>query len=313
MRQSRSALSRFSSAVVAPTTPTTKTYSLVLDDLTTRWYANKDQRFKIDGTINGITFTTGYIEIDNDSTIYSVTAMATEIQNQLISWAGYESATVSGASTEGGDKYTFTIVCNDVSASLSFNSSSRWYPTISLAEAVTQQGVATVVGVSYQGSVTALGFDDVTTDTAGNSVTLDAGGLYLSHSAASGWTAGAVNGNTVDFTKNATGYLASLSVASGAGSVATYNNGVDAVAGNAEIHTVTASPITPTGGTYVVGGNTTNYNASASVAGWTFDRALSVGFMTATTTSNTNVSDTALAPSGANLTGPEIPHSLTAS
>jgi len=90
---------------------------------------------------------------------------------------------------------------------------------------VTMQGVDATQATS---EVTASGNDDTTTDTAGNSVSLDSEGVFIGFSAASGWTAMSIS-NPSMFTADSAGALEAPSLASGNGSVFG-TSGLDAVA-----------------------------------------------------------------------------------
>ena len=90
---------------------------------------------------------------------------------------------------------------------------------------VTTQGADATQATS---EVMANGNDDTTTDTAGNSVSLDSGGVFIGFSAASGWTATSIS-NPSMFTADSAGALEAPSLASGNGSVLG-TPGVDSVA-----------------------------------------------------------------------------------
>lgn len=173
---------------------------------------------------------------------------------------------------------------------------------IDLVEAVTQQGVD-----DYAGSVEVVEIGvswstpaDTSVDSNGNSATADGAGGVSSVSAASGWTHTGTSGVFATFACDTVG-LKNTTLVSGEGSINVLS-GQDAVAGEYEIHTITPSR-TPTGGTAVIGGSSTAYNATPSVAGWSFNQALSAGVVTATADAVGVRSDTALAPDGINLTG----------
>lgn len=166
---------------------------------------------------------------------------------------------------------------------------------IKLTEDVTQPYVAaTSPQITLSANVTEG--EGAVTDSEGNSVTVNFGNP--SASPASGWTSSGST-NPATFTRDMTGLLGSTpSVVSGSGAVDSFVDGSD---GTAEIHTISA-PINPGGGTWVCGGVETAYNATPVVSGWSFDRALSDGMVTATADAVEERSDTALAPNGTNLT-----------
>lgn len=118
---------------------------------------------------------------------------------------------------------------------------------IRITETVNQQGVADDPGDQASVEITASGENDTTTDTAGNSVTLDGTGTFLSNSPGAGWSV-IGNGNPSTFQKDDAGAV-SVSLASGGGSVNQTNAGGDPAAGSPEIHTITPSAA-PTGGTW---------------------------------------------------------------
>lgn len=217
----------------------------------------------------------------------------------------------------GGD-YIFELAIPEVSevTSLTLNTgASQLFPVITLTEAVVQDGIN---GVQEQVSITAddllLGMGDTTSDNNGNSVTVDASNVYSGSAAGSGWTAGAPSGNTVVFTKDVAGE-AVTSKASGNGTVVVTTAG----AGRVEIHTITPTPIPPTGGEYKPGGagSSVLYNADAAAiaaavstsfgsTGCTADQPLSSGVVALGTLAFENVSDVALAPVNVSLTAPAI-------
>lgn len=173
---------------------------------------------------------------------------------------------------------------------------------ILLIEAVTQQGADAYDG-GYERveiGVTGATPGDVTLDSNGNSATADGAGGVSSYSPGAGWSYVSTAGNNVTFQCDTTGNKSTTYV-SGLGSITSVIQGYDPYAGQTEIHTITPAR-TPTGGTAVIGGSSTAYNATPSVAGWTFDQSLSAGVVTATATSVGVRSDTALAPDGINLT-----------
>lgn len=166
---------------------------------------------------------------------------------------------------------------------------------IRLTEDVTQQYVAaTSPQITLSANVTEG--EGAVTDSEGNSVTVTFGAP--SASPASGWTSSGAT-NPATFTREAIGLLGhSPTIASGSGAIDSFTDGSE---GTAEIHTISA-PINPGAGTWVCGGVETAYNATPVVAGWSFDRALSDGMVTATADAVEDRSDTALAPNGTNLT-----------
>ena len=288
-------------------------FALVLDDLLTRHYPGTDQRFKLTATAG----TTDWIESDDNATIYSAAAMATDMQTKLRALTGYSGkVTVSGASTEAGDKYTFTITFDGSLGvvTLAFHASSQFYPTITLTEAVTQQGAAAVNEVA---TITASGADDTTFDNNGNSVTLDSEGTYLNASNGAGWT---ITSNpltgTATFTCDTPGPKDSSKM-TGSGTVTL---DVTGVTGQPEIHTITPTPVNPTGGTYsLIGSPDMDYDQvgpSPSGGGWSstslgVNNKLSTGALEFTNGVNGDVADDSLTPVNVSLTAPEITHSIT--
>lgn len=166
---------------------------------------------------------------------------------------------------------------------------------IKLTEDVTQQYVA-ATSPQITLSATVVDGEGSVTDSEGNSITVSFN--LPSASPAGGWTSSGAT-NPATFTRDATGVLGNTpTVVSGSGSVDSF---VDGSAGSAEIHTISA-PIYPGGGTWVCGGVETAYNATPVVSGWSFDRALSDGMVTAMADAVEERSDIALAPNGTNLT-----------
>lgn len=174
---------------------------------------------------------------------------------------------------------------------------------IRLVEAVTQQGYDAYDAGYERVEILVTGAmpGDVTVDSNGNTATADGMGGVSAYTPAAFWSFVSTSGNSVVFQADTTGPKSTTYV-SGLGTVNVLIAGFDAYAGQTEIHTITPAR-TPTGGTAVIGGSSTAYNATPSVAGWSFDQALSAGVVTATATSVGVRSDTALAPDGINLTG----------
>lgn len=175
---------------------------------------------------------------------------------------------------------------------------------IRLTEDVTVQGVAPVAGVSesfyVSGSAGQTTFSDgVVSGSADFSLAIcSAVDIPSGYSV----SAGGIGFADVTFTANDTGAKPDMAFTGGDGTVYVSQQGVDAVAGVYEVHTITPAR-TPTGGTAVIGGSSTAYDATPSVAGWSFNQALSAGVVTATADAYEDRSDTALAPDGIGLTG----------
>lgn len=295
-------------------------YTLTLDDLLTRHYPGTDQRLKLTATAG----TTGFIEIDDNATIYSASAIAADMQSKLEALTGYSGkVTVDGASTEAGDKYTFTVTFDGSlgAVTLAFHASSQWYPTITLAEVVDQQGVAEVTGVAEVVTITASGISDTTSDSNGNNVQTDGDGVYANHFAAGGWSPGSPSGTSVTFTKDAVGDV-STTQSGGSGTVVVNVEGVTPVTGQPEIHTITRQPVAPTGGYWKpagLGADIEHHAIEAQIENQVFGGAaisvtasgtLDAGNVTITFPNNENLSDTFLSPVNTSLTAPEITHSI---
>lgn len=301
-------------------------FTLVLDDLLTRHYPGTDQRFKLTATAG----TTDWVESDDNATIYSVSAMATDMQTKLRALTGYSGkVTVSGASSEAGDKYTFTITFDGSlgAVTLDFHASSQWQPTITLVEAVTQQGMDAVTGVYEVVTITASGMMDYTVDSNGNYVSTDGDGAYLNHGAGSGWTATGNAGLNATFACDTYGSFTSYKT-NGVGTVNVDTAGVGEVTGVVEIHTITPTPVNPAGGTWKPRGAgsaiafdateaqiqtqiDTNFDPAGSPSSCTASGTLNAGAVTLTSPSNGDLSDTQLSPVNVDLTAPEITHSIT--
>ena len=289
-------------------------YTLTLDDLLTRHYPGTDQRLKLTATAG----TTGFIELDDNATIYSASAIATDMQTQLAALTGYSGkVTVDGASSEAGDKYTFTITFDASlgAVTLAFHASSVWRSPITLTESVTQQGVNPVFEqVSLEASLDEFG-DGTVTDNIGNSQTVAAN--TVSNIAASGWTCtnpGTSPGLFVCDTPGPQG--ATTTPSSGSGSIFIIETGVG---GQIEIHTVTPSPTEPTGGTFAIAGEASlAYDSEIGMslntvsAAWnkTSGTSLADGPVAFTTDVDVDAGDSELNVDGTNLTAPEITHSI---
>ena len=290
-------------------------FTLVLDDLLTRWFNGFGQRFRLTATGE----TTEFISIDDGGGLYSASVMATDIQAKLEALTGYSGkVTVSGAETNAGNTYTFTITLDASlgAVTLEFDASSQWYPTITLTEAVTQQGVNDEDAVAEQVTITLVSDEDYTTvNFDGNDEAFyGVNGSFTTVGAPPSWTltGGGQSNSTAVYVRNTPGVVTHPFVTSGAGVIVTVNiEGVDAVTGQPEIHTITPTPVNPTGGNCTIGGNSTAYDATPSVTGWTFAGNLGQGVVTANADANEPRTDDALAPSGWGLTAPEITHSIT--
>ena len=174
---------------------------------------------------------------------------------------------------------------------------------IKLTEAVTQQGVAPVAAVAEVFRID--GSNDTTTAFDGTNTASATFELLIctSVSAPIGYSesSGGVGFSYVEFTCDAAGAKDDMAKTGGGGTVSVIQQGVDAVAGAYEIHTITAES-TPSGGSWICGGAQAAYNAIPIASGWSFDQALSAGVVTATAGDEEDRSDTALAPNGTNLT-----------
>jgi len=304
-------------------------FTLVLDDLLTRRFTGKNQQMQL--TLGGpAPGDTASLTLDTTD----VTSLAANIQAAIIAINGTLTGlvTVSGVETNAGDTQTFTITFDASleAVTLAFHASSQWYPTITLTEAVTQQGVADVAGVYEVSQVQAIAVEngvtgDTTTDNNGNSVTCDGNGTYASHVTASNWTNG-TPGNPMSFTCDSYGPQGTV-IGSGNGSVTRMVLGVTPVTGQPEIHTITPTPASPTGGTWkpYVSGSAVGYADGAApiagVIGNVFDPANSAqpsvsggiesGPITITAPSNGVLADDVLSPVNVSLTAPEITHSIS--
>lgn len=314
-------------------------FTLVLDDLLTRHYPGTDQRFKLSLT-SPTAGDSDWIEIDDNATIHSASVIAADMQTKLRAVAGYAGkVSVSGASSEAGDKYTFTVSFDGslIGVGFEFNGASQFYPTITLTESVTQQGVTEVVGVQavYTLDCTQANGGDENPETVsfvgGGTVTYDDNdSLINAVDNPPGWdlTAGGVGNPFVTFTHSGTGVF-TLAIASqtedGIYSLTQDVAGVDAVTGQPEIHTITPTPVNPTNGTWKPASDVlaVNFNDAAATietalagtvngfGGATVSGTLDSGPVTVTGVANADLSDTALSPVNVDLTAPEITHSIT--
>lgn len=175
-----------------------------------------------------------------------------------------------------------------------------------LTETVTQQGS---VEAKAQITITASGSYDATYDNFGNYVANDGDGNYAISSGGTGWNILSISGNSVTFEAYNPGPVTSASKTSGDGSVSL----TDGSYYQSEIHTITPSPNVPTGGTYWLAGQLLNFDDDASTIATalsasfgsgtpTISQGLNSGVITVTSAAAENVSDTALSPSGGNLT-----------
>lgn len=311
-------------------------YTLTLDDLLTRFAeytgAAASIKFKLTSTNGGGALThDDFVYLDSSGgtgnatgSLATVGAVAELIAGQLNSLSGYSGVTVNGVATVPGDQWDFTItfpVALGVT-DLAFHASSQWYPTIALLETVDSEGVANSPPTSAEVSVNSI--DDTTVDTEGNSVTVDGGSIYVSHTAGTGWSAGAT-GSSMSFFRDSPGVWDSTGYgkSSGSGGASVVSEGTnEGNDGSPEVHTITPQPVNPTGGTWKPGsgGSAVQYDDAspenqAFVAGeWSSvskvsGTSLSAGALQFTNGPSGDVGD--LSPVNVDLTAPEITHSIT--
>lgn len=297
-------------------------------------YANL--KFKLDATtdLGGPETTATFIEIDSGAGSFLTAAeQRTQLLSALEALSNVGSGMVTISSNGGpGTRYEHEITF-DVSLGsvvLDFNASSQWYPTVLLVEAVTQQGIMDVTGASEVFTVSSGsdGQTDFTDGTnAGNVVC--AAGILINVNAPSGYSvsAGGSGSGFVTFTADSSGDRPDQAITSGDASLNLDTQGVDPVTGQQEVHTITPTPVNPTGGTWqpLGGGSSIAYDAVngdiATQIGTAFDPlaasnptvsgSLGSGPVEVTAPSNGNLSDTALSPVNISLTAPEISHSIT--
>ena len=302
-------------------------YTLVIDDLLTRHYPATSQRFKLTATAG----TTDWIELDDDAPLRSAAAMASDMQDKLQALTGYSGkVTVSGASSEAGDKYTFPISFDASlgAVTLDFDSSSQWFPTITLGEETIQDGIPdepeTFANI-YVSVYAANDGDNVISNGSGNDVTISvASGIIvgISPSSPSGYpiTSGGIGFAAVEFTRT-TGGVSGETFSLVSGDVFFgFVDGTDAVAGQPEIHSIVASPATPTGGNLSIGDSGAvpfYYNfpdpLNTVSAAWskTEGTNLGDGSLQFTADVNADADSSELAPANVDLTAPEITHSIS--
>lgn len=311
-------------------------FTITLDDLSTRFAeydgAAASIKFKLTATNGGGALTTsGFVYLDSskgsgmaENTLDAIGDVATLIQTELNALSGYSGVTVDGVETVPDDQWDFTITFPGALGvtNLAFHASSQWYPTVTLVEAVTQEGIETVTGVAEV--VTISAGSDGSTTVEGQSFEVSSG-LFTTVGSFSGFTltGGGTGNSTVTYTADATGAVSDWTSADPSiASVSVSTQGVDAVTGQPEIHTIAAEPTSPTGGYWEPGGGGGDvpYNAGeTAIANQIFGAvALSVtasgtldaGPVTITTTGNGPISDTALSPVSDVLTLPEVTHSI---
>lgn len=315
-------------------------YTLTLDDLSTRFAeydgAAASIKFKLTATNGGGALTTSsFVYLDSSqgsgmaaNTLDAVGDVATLIETQLNALAGYSGVTVDGVETVLGDQWDFTITFPGGLGvtTLAFHASSQWYSTITLVEAVTQQGVADIAAVAEVVTLSVGGDGSSTVNFygPGNCSFTVSGGVFDLPAAPTGWTeTGGGNGQTtVTYTKDTAGDVYDAYSIGGDLGISIDVQGVDAVTGQPEIHTITPEPFSPTGGYWEPGGGGGDvpYNADeAAIASQiygavalnvTASGTLDAGPVTITTAGNDNISDTALSPVSDVLTLPEVTHSI---
>lgn len=213
----------------------------------------------------------------------------------------------------------------------------QWYPTITLDEDVTQQGVADVAGVKEQFTVTCTSapssIEQVALFDGTYYVEFDTDGNHLGESLPGAWSlisGGGSSSPLYEYSTEQTVTDANYYGQNGDGSysVTTTQQGVTAVTGQPEIHTITPTPRTPTGGTWkpISSEGAISYDGSTSYIQAKIDASILSGMVTitggnvagiaqepvtATWNSNGEASDTILSPVNVDLTAPEMAHSIT--
>lgn len=237
-------------------------FTLTLDDLSTRFAeyngAAASIKFKLTTTDGGGSKTTAsfvYLDASQGTgnaagSLDAIGDVATLIQTQLNALAGYSGVTVNGVATVPGDQWDFTITFPGALGvtDLDFHASSQWYPTITLVETVITEGASFVPGVNEAVEIGASGADDTTSDSNGNSVTLDGDGNYSYATNGTGWTT-TVSANPASFSADSAGARNST-LSSGNGYVNVTQAGSDEVPGANEVVSLSAEPVPPTGGTW---------------------------------------------------------------
>lgn len=210
----------------------------------------------------------------------------------------------------------------------------QFYPSITLTEAVAQQGVDDFAGIDaiYTLTCTAPNTNDsqyetVVLNPSGQVIFTDDSLLIDSVTEPTGWsiTAGGIGSDFVTFSQSNAAVSLSIASQSGDGTYSLTEDqaGADPVTGQPEIHTITPTPVAPTGGTWkpYTGGSAIAHNANeaaitAETAGSEFSSASVAGTLDAGMVSVDNglngvISDTALSPVNVDLTAPEITHSIS--
>ena len=315
-------------------------FALVLDDLLTRHYPNYGQNCKLTAPAG----TTGTVSFDDGATIYSASTLATSMQSELEALTGYSGkVTVSGASTEAGDKYTFTITFDGSlgAVTLAFHASSQWYPVITLTESVTSVGTpdevfsmlltpsydfggasATLTPTSGDSFLVSISEGDDPTATAAIQSAFDTyhSGQFSVSASGGGFLVTAITGGA-----HATYTWSSSNEGVGGIVISSQVNGVS---GQSEVHEITTAPISPTGGTWKPSGAGAAIAHNADTAaidtqieavlgggsvavGISGSSGIADGTVTVTWAAVGDQTDTALSPVSVSLTAPEITHSIT--
>lgn len=316
-------------------------FTITLDDLLTRYFASSGQQFKLDVTWDGGggTGTTAFIPANASDA--AVAAAIEAVDADLVGLVQ-----VVATPSEAGDRMDYVVTFDDSlgTCTIAFNASSQWYPTITLTEAVTQQGVTPYAGVVaiYTISCTSANSGD----TEGETLTISENGtptdaviefddesdLISSVTPPTGWTitGNGVGETNVQFTADAVGakvLTVSAHSSDGTYSVAENQAGENAVTGVVEIHTITPEPTTPTGGTWKAQSATTIVSTfddtTANIAAAIYDfgtlgialpsvtGTLDAGPVTVEFVEEAPKSADFLSPENVDLTAPEITHSIT--
>ena len=184
---------------------------------------------------------------------------------------------------------------------------------ITLTEGVASQGVSDDPATAAIVVASDFAMDGNTDITFGADGTLSIGTIGSTidtvSSVPSNWsvTNGGAGFTSIELTRDTTGALGSdpTGVSGGSANIL-LTDGSDGSPGSPELHSIISSRLILTGGTYSIGGSTTNYNAIPSVSGWSGDQALSDGTIIMTTDANGDVADDVLDPQDIDLEYPTI-------
>jgi hypothetical protein len=253
-----------------------------------------------------------------DSTAGSITAVNANPSGYSVSGGGAGNGFVTWTANSTGVQTDETISSNGSGGSILVD-----VQGVTAVTEVTEVKAYVTINVT---SVPTFDFTFNTGGAAGGSGTVGSGGNFSAFTPPSNYSviSGGVGSTTAvveQTTATTLGSRYAMATGNGYASIGTYTDGVTEVL---EVHTITPTPVNPTGGSWQPSGARTvvAYNESAAgiayiigtdmgAGGVTCTGTLDAGAVTITQLVGEPVSDTALAPANYSLTAPEITVAIT--